>query len=75
MSLLYCHFHSVKLQNFGEKILIGDFFKITGTQEKNSQGPRTNFTLSSQSSYGLLAILKNISEIEEWKNSNQEFSK
>jgi hypothetical protein len=38
-----------------------DFYE----QSKHFRGPRTNFTFSPQPSNNLLAILKNLSELEE----------
>jgi hypothetical protein len=37
-------------------------------------GPQTNFTVFPRSSNGLLAILKNTLELEQWTNRNQEFA-
>jgi hypothetical protein len=43
-------------------------------QAKHYRGPQTNLTFSPRPLTSLLAILKNILELKEWTNSNQEFS-
>jgi hypothetical protein len=60
-------YHQLKLNGLADTLI--DFHELAN----HILGPQTNFTFSPRPSNSLLAILKNISDLEHWTNRNQEF--
>jgi hypothetical protein len=65
-----CYVHTPILFQNGLNYTPIDFYE----QVKHIQGSQTKFTFSPRPLNSLLAILKNILELEEWTYRNQEFN-